>query len=331
MGAVSTSARGEEGGVKTRMTWVRGCCVVVGLWLPWSFGLPQMQAPGAEDRPYSLSVSVDEVNLTFHAVDGQGRPVTDLTADDVEVFDNGRQPRRIMLFEGMTRLPVRAGLVFDTSRSVLGDLAKSQQVARLYATQMLAGEADRAFVMRFDSESKVTQGWTSRTDDLVSSVRGVAADHASRMGGTILFDALYRACRDEWDARETVATGNFLLLFTDGVDNASHSHLDEVVSMCQRRRVSIYVVASEARSRFDQGQKTLERLARESGGAMFFARTAVEAEQDLRSIDTMVRGQYRLVYKPPVMKRDGAFHAVRVRCKARCAEVIGPSGYYPPR
>lgn len=204
-------------------------------------------------------------------------------------------------------------------------------MASLYAPQLLARETDRAFVMRFDSESKVTQALTSRTDDLVNSVRTVAADHASRMGGTILFGALYRACRDEWDARETVATGNFILLFTDGVDNASHSHLEEVVSMCQRRRTSTYVVASGSRSRFDQGQKTLERLARESGGEVFFARTAAEAEGNLRSIDEVVRSQYRLVYKPPAMKRNGAFHAVRVRCKARCAEVIGASGYYAPR
>lgn len=311
------------------MTWVRGCCVVLGLWLPWILGVPQMQAPA--DRPYGLSVSVDEVNLTFHAVDGQGRPVTDLTADILEVFDEGRRPRQIISFEELTRLPVRAGLVFDTSRSVLEDLGKSQQVASWYATQLLARETDRAFVMRFDSESKVTQNWTSRTEDLVNSVRVVAADHASRMGGTILFDALYRACRDEWDVRETVATGNFLLLFTDGVDNASHSRLEEVVSMCQRRRVSIYVVASGSRSRFDQGQKTLARLARESGGDVFFAQTAAEADGDLRSIDGMVRSQYRLVYKPPALKRNGAFHGVRVQCKATCTEVIGPTGYYAPR
>ncbi len=307
---------------------VRWSCLVLGL-LPWTGGTAQ--APDAEDQAYKLSVAVEEVNLTFHAVDGQGRPVTDLAASDVEVFDGGRRPRQIMSFEGLTRLPVRAGLLFDTSRSVLGDLGKSQQVASLYATQLLTRETDRAFVMRFDSESKVTQAWTSRTEDLVNSVRLVAADHASRMGGTILFDALYRACRDMWDARETVATGNFILLFTDGVDNASHSHPEEVVSMCQRRRTSIYVVASGSRSRFDQGQKTLEGLARESGGEVFFARTEAEAEADLRSIDGMVRSQYRLVYKPPAMKRNGAFHPVRVRCKARCAEVVGVSGYYAPR
>ena len=193
------------------------------------------------------------------------------------------------------------------------------------------GDTDRAFVVRFDSDSKVIQGWTGNSDDLVNSLVTVGADHASRMGGTILFDAIYRACRDEWDARQTAATGNLLLLFTDGVDNASHSHLEEVVLMCQQRRTSIYVVSGESRSRFDEAQKTLERMAHESGGEVFFARTAAEAEQDLRSIDRRVRSQYRLVYRPPGMKRKGGFHTVRVRCRTRCAEVIGPSGYYAPR
>ena len=77
------------------MTWARYLCVVLSAFV--AVGAAS-QTPEIEEQPYRLSVLVDEVNLTFHAVDGQGRPVTDLTASDLEAFDEGRRPRTIISF-----------------------------------------------------------------------------------------------------------------------------------------------------------------------------------------------------------------------------------------
>ena len=66
------------------------------------------------------------------------------------------------------------------------------------------------------------------------------------------------------------ATGNFILLFSDGVDDDSHAYLSEAVDMCQRSRTAIYAFGNSGKSRFSAGQKTLEELAGKTGGRVFY-------------------------------------------------------------
>ncbi len=278
-----------------------------------------------------LTMGTDEVHVTFHALDEAGRAVVDLTSLDFQVLDNGKTPLRLLRFEHVSNLPIRAGLIFDTSRSVLSDVKQNRSIAGLYTSQLLRLGMDRAFLMRFDSDLKVLQQWTDAKADLLQKLETVGNDYQSRMGGTKLYDSVYKACRDQWSERPGVATGNFILLFTDGQDNASHAHFSEVVAMCQQRQVAIYVVTEEAKVRSDAGQRVLNDLTMQTGGSMMFAKTDAEVAQALNTIRRMVEDQYTVVYRPRLIKRDGKFHKLRMDCLQRCSEIKGPSGYYAPR
>jgi len=123
-------------------------------------------------------------------------------------------------------------------------------------------------------------------------------------------------------------TGNFILLFSDGVDDDSHAFPSEVVDMCQRRRVTIYAITFDRKSAFSSGQRNLEELASETGGRVFFAPKGEQLLGDLKTIEAEQRNQYRLVYKPSDFKADGKFHHVRLRCSIKGAKTVSRLGYY---
>src|SRR5580698_5678007 len=129
----------------------------------WGFSLAPIetaQTQIAAADSYTLNVAVDEVSVTFHAADFHGIPMDDLKLEDLRVLDNGKRPRKLVSLEAHKNLPVRFGILVDTSRSMLGYLRRNQAIANEYLTQLLHKETDRAFLMRFDSDSKVLQDWT---------------------------------------------------------------------------------------------------------------------------------------------------------------------------
>ena len=223
------------------MTLHLGLILSIASTLPVAFS-QTLKAQETATDPYTLNVAVDEVSLTFHAADFHGIPMDDLKLDDLRVLDNGKRQRQIVSFEAHQNLPVHFGVLMDTSQSMLGYLSRNQWIATEYLTKLLHKEADRAFIMRFDSESKVLQDWTGDSDALTATLRDVASDYASRLGGTALFDSIYKTCRDQFGTKDPLA-GNFILPFTDGIDNASHARTPatlalKTTSTFARRRTS---------------------------------------------------------------------------------------------
>jgi Ca-activated chloride channel homolog len=298
-----------------------------------SASVPQSAAP------YSLRVSVDEVSLSFHAADAHGLPVNDLKLDELSLLDNGKPPRKIVAFGSLRDFPIRGGILMDTSVSVAGYLPRNRAIAGKYVQRLLRQKADEAFVMDFDFESRIAQPWTSDRNALIAGMRRVIPDGVSRMGGTAIIDSIYRACLNQFgrlnDVGNPVATGagsaNFILLFSDGEDNASHAYLNEAVEMCQHTNTAIYAFRAHPEWRFSDGPKTLAQLASQTGGRVFKNEGSDEAiYNDLRTIEADLRDQYRLVYKPAELKHDGSFHRIQLKGPERVESIVVREGYYAP-
>jgi VWFA-related protein len=302
---------------------------------------PVIAQPDGRGVPYTMSVPVNEVSVMFQASDFHGVPIRDLTLGDLRVQDNGKVQHDVVSFQMYRDLPIRAGFLIDTSKSVLENLRRNQQISseyvRLFMRRQSSGPSsedqvgDEAFVMGFDFESKLVQGWTGERDLLTSAIRSVATDHESRVGGTAIFDAVYSACRDEFGGLGDSATGNFILLFSDGLDNASHARIEDDVSMCQQSNTAIFVFSAASKSMFIEGQKTLSDLAADTGGRIFFDQKSENVNDELRSIEANLRNQYRLVYKPAKLKADGSFHRIKLDSPSRGGVITARSGYFAPR
>jgi len=131
----------------------------------------QKTSGGADGAtPYHLNVAVDEVSLTFHAADVHGAPIDNLRLDELKLLDNGKPPRKIVAFQSMTDLPLRAGILIDKSESMEEHLPTDKAISIKYARLLLRQQTDQAFVMDFASHSGIAEPWTSDAAALVAAI-----------------------------------------------------------------------------------------------------------------------------------------------------------------
>jgi Ca-activated chloride channel homolog len=292
----------------------------------------QGRTSNAEAPSYSFSMPVDEVSLTFHASGADGRAVTDLKLADLSIYDNLKRPSRILAFELLHDAPIRAGILLDTSESMDPFIARERTIAQNYVDQFLRPPGDDAFIMNFGYVSKITQPWTSDRSALALGIRASSAGSANPLGGTSLFDTVFGACLYQFGKSERPASGNFIVLFTDGEDNSSHVDLKSTVDACQRSNTAIYAFRPRE-SETSSGPKNLELLTSQTGGRVFSLHGAdPEMESDLRAMEADQRNRYWLVYKPAELKHDGHFHEIYVGAPERNDHITIDvrTGYYAP-
>jgi VWFA-related protein len=287
-------------------------------------------APSENSEAYRLKVAVDEVSLTFHAADAHGLPVNDLKLNELSLLDNGKPPRRVIEFHPLLDLSLRAGILIDTSESMQHNVFANQAISIKFAQRLLRQQADQAFVMDFGYLSTITQPWTSDTAALAAGIHQVVAGRENPLGGTAMFDTIFRACFNVFGNVDHAASGNFILLFSDGEDNASHTSLEEVVDICQHANTAIYAFRAEpAPNLFSGGPRALTDLAGQTGGRVFPGDDSdAEIDSDLRVIEADLRNQYRLIYNPARLTHDGAFHRIELKTPERVESLSIRSGYY---
>src|SRR5580658_463316 len=89
---------------------------------------PANQPPSGQQGDIIIREKVERVPVLFTAVDRRDHFVTDLTKPDVEVFDN-KQRQEIVDFTQETDLPLRVGLLVDTSNSIRDRFKFEQEAA----------------------------------------------------------------------------------------------------------------------------------------------------------------------------------------------------------
>ena len=287
------------------------------------------------ETTYRFTSMVDEVGVTFHASDINGLPVNDLKLSELSLLDNGKPPRRIVSFEVEKDSPIRAGVLIDTSKSMEGHLSAVRSISTKYAQRVLRQSTDQAFVLEFGYISRLSQSWTGNPTALSTAIGNAKAGRSNPLGGTALFDAIFRACFSEFGSEsgkiDQTKSGNFILLFSDGEDNASHVSLKAAVDICQRANTAIYAFRADSELSSSTGPETLAELTEQTGGRVFHDDDSeVEIDQDLRAIETSLRNQYRLYYAPQSLQHDGSFHRIELHTPDRVNSLVVRTGYYAP-
>jgi Ca-activated chloride channel homolog len=312
-----------------RPTCIPGLLVIVlGALAPSA--IAQIPARTAQDSApeYTLHTNVAEVGITFNVSDAHGLPVNDLKHEEITVFDNGVPQTMILSFEAFQDHAIRAGIIIDTSKSMENSLVQNRTIATQFARRILRQQSDQAFVEEFGYVAKVTRPWSSDSLELAISIRNVVAGKENPLGGTALFDTVFQACYSDF-GKVSNANGKFILLFTDGEDNASHTDLKDAVNMCQQSNTAIYAFRPETGLSFSDGPRTLVELTEKTGGRVFHADDSeAEIYKDLDVIEGDLRNQYFLSFRPSDLKHDGSFHHIELRGPERVDRIRVRSGYY---
>lgn len=276
----------------------------------------------------SIKLGVNEVNLIFTVTDKHGRYNPNLQQSDFALLDDSKAPARVNSFHQQINLPLRVGILIDTSTSIRSRFQFEQQSANEFFLEMLKSKNDRAFVMGFDVTPTVTQDWTNNIDGLETGVNRLRPG-----GGTALFDAVYTACRDKLldVSRGQEPTRKAIVLLSDGEDNQSRVYLDEAIKECQRAETIIYGISTNWTPSRGKGDKVLAQMAQDTGGQVFFPPTVEEVSNSFKDIEEELRSQYALTYTPADFKMDGSFRTIYLYCNDRHYQVRARKGYFAPK
>ena len=118
----------------------------------------------------TLKTSVNEVNLIFTVTDKHGHYIPNLRLNDFALLDDQKAPAKVNSFHQQINLPLRVGIVIDTSTSIHSRFKFEQQAATEFLLDVLKARSDRAFVMGFDVTPTVTADWTNDLDALETGV-----------------------------------------------------------------------------------------------------------------------------------------------------------------
>ncbi|HKS67672.1 MAG TPA: VWA domain-containing protein [Candidatus Acidoferrales bacterium] len=297
----------------------------------------QTSSPQQKQPPKIVSTT-GLVHLVATVMDRHRNFITNLNQGDFQVMENG-SPQKILFFGRQTDLPLRIGLLLDTSNSIRPRLQFEQEAAIDFLTSVIRHGKDMAFLVTFDNEPEVVQDFTDDVGMLTDAVRRQRAG-----GGTALNDAVYMA--SERLINPPPSTGSnpevrrVLVVISDGDDDLSDHALSDALEEAIRAEVAIYTISTNTdwiavdnpdqprKYHLDPGDKILQEFSDESGGRAFFPYRVDDLEQSFVDIGTELRSQYFIAYAPSDPLSHGGYRKIDVEADRKGLTVRTRKGYY---
>jgi len=279
------------------------------------------------DEQARISVDVIGVNMLFTVTDKKGRFVTDLVKDDFELIEN-KKPQVIQQFSAETDLPLRLGILIDTSNSIRDRFKFEQEAASRFVSSVMQSHLDKGMVISFDSTAQLVSDLTIDPGVLAEAIHGLRPG-----GGTAMYDAIYFGCRDKLalDLPKSKYRRAIVIL-SDGEDNQSHYTRDQALEMAQRADTVVYTISTNVTRNDTDGDKVLKYFAEKTGGRAYFPFKVEDLEQSFENIHNELSHQYIILYRPEPLKTDGLFHTFELRVKNRKDLIVRVRpGYYAPK
>jgi VWFA-related protein len=274
---------------------------------------------------WTIHKAVDEVAV-FFGVSSGGRAISDLVLNDIKVRDDDKPPEKILQFSSQSKLPLRLGLLIDTSGSVQERFSFEKHTAVKFLQQMLTNSSDLGFVAGFADKPTVTQDFTENREQLASGVNKL-----TNQGGTALFDAVSFACWKlaAYPERDKVAT--VLVVVSDGEDNSSRTSLRQAIRDEEATGVTIYTISTkEGGGLKTEADKVLQALAAGSGGEAFFPGDMSSLGRSFDKLRDQIRSRYLIAYKPADFEPNGKYRTITITAEksGKRLQVHARKGYH---
>jgi len=286
--------------------------------------------PLAGQQPvFRAETSLVTVGVTVR--DRAGAPITDLTAADFTLLEDGR-PQSVSYFaRGDAEngaVATHVGLLLDTSGSMGEDIALARSAAIRFLNT-LTDAADMTLV-DFDTEVRVARYTQQDFPRMVERIRSRKAG-----GMTAMYDALgvYLDGAAEAEGR------TILVLFTDGGDTRSSIAFKDVLTLLRASNATVYSVGfldHQPTSIRSEQRLRLTQMATETGGEAVFPLSMKEIEVAYDRVVEGIRAQYTLGYVSTNRARDGRWRELEIKVtrpgvrSSRDLRVQNRKGYFAP-
>jgi VWFA-related protein len=217
-----------------------------------------------------MSSNVRVVNVFAIVRDKHGKLLPNLSVPNFTLQEDSK-PVTIQYFAKDTDLPLKLGLVVDTSLSQRETLDQEKSASKTFLDQVLRDQ-DQAFLLHFDREVELLQDLTSSRPKLESALESLQIilpykqddsgpggsappDDSPRQGhgrgmhraGTTLYDAIFLAC-DELMKKQP--SRKALIILSDGVDRGSKESLESAIEAAQRSDTLVYSILFKGEEAF---------------------------------------------------------------------------------
>jgi VWFA-related protein len=310
--------------MKFRVVSLLGFAALVAASFTAGLARQQQAAPSPSSGP--IRAEVTRVNMLFTVTDKHGRFVTDLGRDDFEVFEN-KKPQSILEFTSETDLPLRLGILIDTSNSIRDRFRFQQEAATNFVNSVMR-EQDKATIVSFDTAAELVTDLTNDTNKLENGIRDLRPG-----GGTAMYDAIYFVCKEKlMHDQPLYKFRRAMVILSDGEDNESRYSRDQALEMAERADTVIYTISTNISHIETEGDKVMRYFAEQTGGVSFFPFQAKDLNQSFENIANELRHQYNLFYRPEPLKNDGQYHQVQIKVRGRKDVLVrARKGYYARR
>jgi VWFA-related protein len=214
--------------------------------------MPYQPLQGQDTPTFSSDVKV--VNVLATVRDKHGQIVNNLTKDDFKLEEDGR-PQTIRYFARETDLPLKLGLLVDTSMSQRRVLEQERIASYAFLEHLMREDKDKAFVIHFDWDIELLQDLTSSRQKLNAALEkldnpefqqsggggypGGGGGSHHRGGGTTLYDAVFLASDEIMQKQQGRKA---LIILSDGVDTGSKVTLTRAIEAAQRANTLVYSI-----------------------------------------------------------------------------------------
>jgi VWFA-related protein len=240
-------------------------------------GVPEKQPETSQTSVTSkIAVDVKTVSVAATVRDKHGKIISDLKKEDFAVDEDGK-PQTINYFARENDMPLRLGLLVDTSLSQRRVLEQERTASYSFLDQMLRSK-DLAFVIHFDRDVELLEDFTGARPKLQAALQslqtpqfdagngggggqsgggsqgggmggggigggrrggGSGRGGYGRGAGTLLYDAVYLA-GDELMSKQKGRKA--VIILSDGVDHGSREGLATAIETAQRSDTVVYSI-----------------------------------------------------------------------------------------
>ncbi len=276
----------------------------------------QRDLPAKDQRP--------TVTVPFFAVDGRGNDTSAGTQISVSVLDNKAPASAILAIRTARDLPLRVGILIDTSNSARLDGMHEAAVraASQLLNQILKTSDDRAFFASFAATPNVTA--LMNRDEVPKFKVDLTPG-----GGTALFDAVYFACTERMQADPTQPTRRVLVILSDGGDNLSHVNHDQAIAAAQKAGTVIFAVSTSEHSKPGLDVSRLQQFAEKTGGQAFLYLNPDDLPEVFSSMRGQIENMYAVTFVPADLGKTGQYHSIELKMTSGTkVKLRAPKAYY---
>jgi Ca-activated chloride channel family protein len=277
------------------------------------------------DEADTVRVSSNLVPIPASVVDPEGFAIIGLKLEDFELRIDGQVKPISDMTHAQTN--VRMAMLFDNSGSLHVAREFEKQAAKHFFRKVMHS-GDEAAIFSIESDSYLAQPLTEDISRLEQTIENFGKPE----GSTSLFDAIIDAA-----AYLRPYTGRrVIVIVSDGGDTTSRNDFETTLQHVLADDCQIFVVQTGlydgANLRALAAERRMEQLSGQTGGAVYIPKTNYEVDVAFQQIAADLAHQYVLSYYPGDEPRDGRFHVIDLRLRARKdVRVRARKGYYSPK